>query len=114
LWTGPLYDPATGLSALNSVGGWAQLKYRATQKLQFNAAFGQDNPYADDLREYGGDPTAHYATPLSRNQTAILNFLYQPRSDIVFSMEYRRLKTSALDAGANTANVINFSLGYIF
>jgi hypothetical protein len=73
-----------------------------------------DNPYAGDLREYGGDPTSSYPSPLARNQSALVNFLYQPRSDIVFSVEYRRLKTFILDANANTANVVSFSLGYIF
>jgi len=43
-----------------------------------------------------------------------VNFIYQPRSDIVFSMEYRRLKTFTLDQGANVANIANFSVGYIF
>ncbi|HTP68706.1 MAG TPA: hypothetical protein VMJ35_07350 [Dongiaceae bacterium] len=114
LWTGSLFDPATQVFPLNSLGGWAQLKYRASSKLQFNGAFGMDNPYADDLREYGGDPASNYSSPLSKNQSAMVNFLYQPRSDIVFSVEYRRLKTFALDANATSANVINFSLGYIF
>lgn len=114
LWTGALYDPATEVSPLNSLGGWAQLKYKATSKLQFNGAFGMDNPYANDLREYGGDPASNYPSPLSKNQSALVNFLYQPRSDIVFSVEYRRLKTFILDSNSNTANVVNFSLGYIF
>jgi hypothetical protein len=113
LWNGSLIDPATEVYGLNSLGGWAQLKYKATPKLQFNGAFGQDNPFADDLRDYGGNPTVHYA-PLSKNQSAFLNFIYQPRSDIVFSLEYRRLKTFALDSSANAANIINFSVGYIF
>jgi len=114
LWTGALYDPATEVSPLNSIGGWAQLKFKATSKLQFNGAFGMDNPYASDLREYGGDPASNYPSPLSKNQSALVNFLYQPRSDIVFSVEYRRLKTFILDSNASTANVVNFSLGYIF
>jgi hypothetical protein len=42
------------------------------------------------------------------------NFLYQPKSDIVFSLEYRRLKTYALDSNASSANIINMSVGYIF
>ncbi len=113
LWSGPLFDPATQIYGLNSLGGWAQLKYKATSKLQFNGAFGQDNPYADDLREYGGN-TNYYPVPLSKNQSGLVNFLYQPRSDIVFSLEYRRLRTFALDRGPNSANVFNMSVGYIF
>jgi outer membrane murein-binding lipoprotein Lpp len=114
LWMGSLYDPATQLFGLNSIGGWAQLKYKTTSKLQFNAAFGQDNPYAGDLREYGSEQSTYYSRPLSKNQSVLVNFLYQPRSDIVLSLEYRRLKTFTLDSNANTANVVNLSLGYIF
>jgi len=113
LWDGPLSDPATEVYGLNSVGGWAQLKYRATPKLQFNGAFGQDNPFASDLREFRGNATV-YGEQFSKNQTALVNFIYQPRSDFLFSLEYRRLKTFILDSGSNSANVVNFSVGYIF
>src|SRR6202158_3002777 len=40
-------DPAvasTQVQGLNAVGGWAQLKYRPSNKWEFNAAFGLDNP----------------------------------------------------------------------
>ena len=112
-WNGSLFDPTTQVAGMNSIGGWAQLKYKATTKLQFNGAFGMDNPFAGDLREYGGSQT-YYTTPLARNQSAFVNFLYQPRSDIVLSLEYRRLKTFPLDSSANSANIVNFSVGYIF
>jgi hypothetical protein len=52
--------------------------------------------------------------PLSKNESGFVNFIYQPRSDIVFSMEYRRIKTFTLDSNANVANVTSFSVGYIF
>ena len=113
LWDGALTDPSTEIYGLNSLGGWAQLKYRATQKLQFNAAFGQDNPFASDLRNFGGNGN-YYGELFSRNQSTLVNFIYQPRSDFVFSLEYRRLKTSILDSNANIANILNFSVGYIF
>jgi hypothetical protein len=98
---------------LNSMGGWAQLKYKATPKLQFNGAYGQDNPFAGNLREFGANQT-YYPSPLSRNMSAMINFLYQPKSDIVLSMEYRRIKTYTLDSHADAANIINMSVGYIF
>lgn len=113
LWQGSLFDSGTQVYGLNSIGGWAQLKYKATTKLQFNGAFGQDNPFAGDLRENGGSQP-YYPYPLSRNQTALVNFLYQPRSDIVLSLEYRRLKTFTLDSYANAANIVSLSVGYIF
>jgi hypothetical protein len=114
LWSTSLIDPATEVSGLNSMGGWAQLKVKINPKFQLNGAFGEDNPFAYDLRQYGVNQTTYYPSPLAKNQTTLANFLYQPRSDIVFSFEYRRLKTFVLDSNANTANVINLSVGYIF
>jgi peptidoglycan hydrolase CwlO-like protein len=113
IWSGRFLNPLTQVYGLDSVGGWVQLKYKATSKLQFNGAFGLDNPYADLLREYGGN-TTYYPVPLSKNESGFVNFIYQPRSDIVFSIEYRRLKTFTLDSGANSANLVNLSVGYIF
>jgi hypothetical protein len=113
LWVGPFTDPATEVYGLDSMGGWVQLKYKATAKLQFNGAFGLDNPFASDMRQNGGSQT-YYPNPLSKNQTVMTNFLYQPKSDIVLSLEYRRLKTYTLDSNANSANVIDMSVGYIF
>ena len=113
LWNGSLGDPNTRLYGLNSLGGWAQFKYRATLKLQFNGAFGQENPYAADLRNFGGNGS-YYGPSYSKNQSALANAVYQPRSDFVFSIEYRRLKTFILDSNPNSANVINLSLGYLF
>ena len=113
LWIGSLADPATEVYGLHSIGGWAQLKYKATTKLQFNGAFGQDNPSAGDRRQFGGSQP-YYTSPLSKNHSSLVNFLYEPRSNVVVSLEYRRLKTFTLDSNANAANIVNFSLGYLF
>jgi hypothetical protein len=113
LWNGPFASPTTEIEGLNSMGGWAQLKFKATSKLQFNGAYGQDNPYASDLRAYGGNENL-YGAPLSKNQSGFVNFIYQPRSDIVFSLEYRKIRTFLLDSNSHSANLVNLSLGYIF
>jgi hypothetical protein len=113
LWNGSFTDPATEIYGLDSVGGWTQLKFKATSKLQWNGAFGLDNPFASEMRLNGGSQ-GYYPYPLSKNQTFMTNFLYQPKSDIVLSLEYRRLKTYTLDSNANSANIINMSVGYIF
>jgi hypothetical protein len=113
LWNGALSAANTQVHGLHSVGGWAQLKYKATPKLQFNGAFGQDNPFSSDLRNFGGNG-GYYGVLFSRNQSAFVNFIYQPRSDFLFSLEYRRLHTFILDSNPNSANLVNFSLGYIF
>ena len=60
----------------------------ARPKFEINSGFGQDNPFARDLRRYG--PNGSYYGPLlSRNQSPFANFIYKLRSDVMFSLEYR-------------------------
>lgn len=105
--------PTTLVRALNSVGGWAQLKYRATSTLEFNGAFGQDNPYAADVRAFlysqaYGDPT------LVRNRGSFVNVIYRPRSDLLFSAEYHRANTFTINNANHSADHINLSMGVLF
>jgi len=113
LWNGDLGEPSTEVEGLDSMGGWTQIKFRATQKIQLNAALGDDNPFASELREYSGN-TGYYGELLSRNLSPFFNVIYQPRSDTVLSLEYQRLKTYTLDSAASTANHVDLSMGYIF
>ena len=113
LWNGPLDDPTSLVLPVNAVGGWAQLKYRPTAKLEFNAAFGQDNSFAADIRAFSnagsyGDPT------LTRNQGAFGNVIYRPRSDLLFSLEYRRLKTFSVYDFNSSAGQVNLGMGIQF
>ncbi len=113
VYNGPLTDPATAVLPLNSVGGWAQLKYQPLPKLEFNAAFGQDNPFAADLR-YFGNQSESYVT---RNQGAFGNVIYRPRSDLLLSLEYRRLTTFSSFSLYNQrygAGQLNMAMGILF
>jgi hypothetical protein len=113
LTSGPFTDPATTIKGLDSMGGWVQLKFKPKTNFEVNGAFGQDNPFAGELRRFPGSPS-YFGESLARNLTPFVNFIYQPRSDVLFSVEYRRLQTYMLDSGANTANHIAASVGYIF
>ena len=44
LFSGPVNDSSTTIRGLDSMGGWVQLKYKATSKLDFNFAYGQRQP----------------------------------------------------------------------
>src|SRR5258708_34568242 len=101
------------VQGLNAVGGWAQLKCRPSNKLEFNAGFGMDNPYASDLKYFKyaqayGDPT------LPRNQGSFANVTYRPRSDLFFSAEYRHLPTYTITPGGQSALPINLMLRGLF
>jgi len=89
------------------------LKFKPIEKLEFNAAYGEDNPYASDLRRF---PYAQgYANPsLARNQSEFVNAIYRPRSDLLFSIEYRKLKTRDIFGQLNSADHINLGAGILF
>ena len=114
VYNGPLTDPATSVLPLNSVGGWAQLKYQPLPKLEFNAAFGQDNPFAADIRAFGSQSQS-YANPfLTRNRAGFGNVIYRPRSDLLFSLEYRRLRTFSIYNQSYEAGQMNMAMGILF
>jgi hypothetical protein len=112
LLKGSFMSPSTTFRALDSMGGWAQLKFRIKSNLEINGAFGSDNPFAGELRRYN-DHTI-YPEAYTRNLSPFVNFIYQIRSDILFSTEYRYLNSSVLDGGSFSASHINLTLGYIF
>jgi hypothetical protein len=114
VYDGLLSDPSTEVASLNAVGGWAQLKFRATSKLEFNGAFGQDSPFAADVRYFGGQGLSYAPAYLTGNRAAFGNVIYRPRSDLLFSMEYRRLRTFTIYDNSYEAGQLNMSMGVLF
>jgi regulator of replication initiation timing len=113
LFNGDPTSPSTEIEALNSIGGWAQLKYRPANKWEFNAAFGMDNPYAKNLKYFPYSVSYGNAT-LAKNQGSFVNMIYRPRSDLLFSAEYRHLTTYSLTDGADNAGHLNLMMGVLF
>jgi hypothetical protein len=113
LFSGDPTLASTEVQALNSVGGWAQLKYRPVNKWEFNVAFGLDNPFASDLKYF---PYAQsYGDPgLARNRAGFVNMIYRPRSDLLFSAEYRRMTTYTLTDDGASAGHLNLMMGVLF
>lgn len=97
---------------LNSLGGWSQLKFVATSRLEFNGAFGIDNPFARDLHAIPS-PVGVYPNLLAANRSTMANFIYRPRSDLLFSGEYRHLRTSQI-LNYYSADQINVMMGVLF
>jgi hypothetical protein len=109
------YDPIAGYSFqnLHDYGGWAQIKERASQHLEFNVAFGTDQVPAAELRPYAGDAFAYYLN-LSRNLTYSGNVIYKPSAYLMFSLEYRHLQSSPVNEYSTTGDVIGIATGYRF
>ena len=114
--TGDPADPKTLVRALDSTGGWVQLKFMPTAKLEFNGAFGEDFSIPPIL-----GPSAHgigYAlnpfSSIARNQSGSVNGIYHLRSNLMFSLEYRRLRTANVQPGVASANQLSLSAATLF
>ena len=114
VFSGPITDPSTRVRGLNATGGWAQLKFRQTEKLEWNGAFGQDSSFAKDLRLFPLSTQSYFDPSLARNRSAFLNFIYRPRSDLLLSVEYRRLRTISVYGNSEKGGHINLSMGVLF
>jgi hypothetical protein len=96
------------------MGGWAQLKFRAASRIEFNGAFGQDNPQGSEVRSSSGGQQNYFDRWLARNQTALFNVVYRPRSDVLMSLEYRHLRTFTTVAEPYSADHVAMSVGVLF
>ena len=105
-------DPYSGFWPVNAVGGWSQLKFIATPRLEFNGVFGLDNPFSEDVRWFPA-PIGPYGIVLAANRSEMANVIFRPRSDLLLSAEYRHLRTSQL-LGFNTADQVNVMMGVLF
>ena len=112
VFSGNPLDPASGFRAVNSAGGWSQIKFSATPRLEFNGAFGVDDPFSADIHWFAS-PVGYYPAVLAANRSAMMNFIYRPRSDLLFSAEYRHLRTSEIGT-LNTADQVNLIMGVLF
>ena len=113
LWSGSLLDPSTIVRGLDTTGGWAQLKFKPAQKYELNAVFGQDSSQASEVRRFPNTRT-YFAPTLVGDRSWMANVLYHPSSDLVFSVEYRRLQTFSLTGASENANHINLAIGVLF
>lgn len=97
----------------DAVGGWAELKERATERLEFNAALGMDSVPAGQILRYPAVAVSAYQY-LARTQTFTGNAIYSPSAWLLFSLEYRHLDSSPVNAPAATSNIIGVAAGYKF
>jgi hypothetical protein len=113
IFSGPQFTSGTQIQAVNAVGGWTELKFRLSPKLEFNGAFGLDNPYAQDLRAFPSS-VSYFPASVGQNRGGLINFVYRPRSALLFSAEYRHLRTFEVTDGSPTADQVNVSMGVLF
>lgn len=112
LFGNPSYS-VTRIRGLDSAGGWSQLKLLLTPKLELNGVFAEDNAFASDVRGFAVDAN-NFSTILGRNRGALGNLIYRPRSDLLLSAEFRRLRTFPVYSSASVTNQVNLAVGVLF
>jgi len=106
-------DPAARVRAIESIGGWSQLKFKPTSRWELNGALGLDNARAEDLRAFPVT-RSNPDSAAARNRGFFVNFVYRPYSNLLFSAEYRRLRTFQVNGASPTADQVNLMMGVLF
>lgn len=113
VWNGFLTDPTAVVKGLDSIGGWSQFKFKANSKLEFNLAAGQDSAAAGNVRGFVV-ASGYFPANLTANRSEFANFIYRPRSNLLFSTEFRTLRTFTVANNSDRANQLNLVMGVLF
>jgi hypothetical protein len=113
LFGGNPYMSSTSIRGLDSAGGWSQLKFQLTPKLELNGVFAEDDAFAGDVRGFALDAN-NFSPIVGRNRGALGNLIYRPRSDLLLSAEFRRLHTFPIYDSASITNQVNLAMGILF
>jgi hypothetical protein len=104
---------AEQLANIGVIGGWSQFKYRVNSRNEFNVAAGSGGRNSFGLRNAAVTDSFLLSVP-ARNQMLFANYIFKPRSDLVFSVEYRRLRTYDVNGPADTAGQLGLAVGFLF
>jgi hypothetical protein len=104
---------STPIHGLDSAGGWTQLKFQLTSKIDLNAVIAQDDAFTADIRGFATDAN-NFIPILGRNRGALANVVFRPRSDLLFSAELRRLRSFPVYSDSSITNQLNLSMGILF
>jgi hypothetical protein len=104
---------APAIEQLTTIGGWTQLKFPIDVRNEFNVGAGTGGRNSSGLGSIYYD-NAYLQEFAARNQTLFVNYILKPKSDLVFSVEYRRLRTYPIGDDTATASQIGVAAGFLF
>ncbi len=101
------------LAEVGVIGGWSQLKFKLNARNEFNVAVGTGGRNSASLRRALG---TSFPAPLipARNEMMFANYIFRPRSDLVFSAEYRRIRTYEVTRAPDIAGQLGLAVGFLF
>jgi hypothetical protein len=114
VWDGNPGLASTPVHGLDTIGGWSQLKFKLSNTIEFNAAAGVDNPTGAEVRAAQASASYLGGPLLMQNRGILANVVFRPRSSLLFSAEYSRLRTFELYDVSNSADQFNLMMGILF
>jgi hypothetical protein len=110
-----IYNALTArlLADVGVIGGWSQFKLKWNAQNEFNVAAGTGGRNSAGLRRTIGYNFPALLIP-ARNQVIFANYIFRPRSDLLFSAEYRRLRTYEANGSPDTAGQLGLAIGFLF
>src|SRR5262249_35573173 len=108
-----LYVSAPTLASIPVVGGWSQLEFTLNSRSEFNLAGGLGQRNAGRLRAAAQfDPLLLTVPP--GNRVFFFNYIFRPRSDLLFSAEYRFFNTGNIAGSPSYAGQVGLAAGFLF
>jgi hypothetical protein len=104
---------APQLASMGVIGGWSQFKFRLNTRSEFNVAAGTGGRNSNELRN-DAVGNLFLSTVPARNQVLFANYIFRPRSNLLFSAEYRRFRTYEITGPANSAGQLGLAVGFLF
>jgi len=101
------------LARIGAYGGWSQVKFRVNSSGEFNFAVGDASRDASAFRAAAQADTIVQGLAF-KNQSLLVNYIFRPRSDLVFSGEYRRFRTYQITGSPAEAGQTGLTAGFIF
>lgn len=101
---GITYTYSGGAIPVHALGGWAQVKFRLTQRATLNIYGGQEDDRNRDLTVGG----------ISRNLAYAGNFMYRFGSNVLASLEASQVRTTFLSSGTRIFPHYDLAIAYLF
>ena len=108
-----IYVTSPLLAGIGEIGGWSQLKFKVDSKNEFNVAAGYGGFNSAEMRD-AVSYDYYFASLPSRNESVLVNYIVRPRSDLLFSAEYRHLRTTAVAGSPANADQVGLAAGFLF
>jgi hypothetical protein len=105
--------PYTPIRGVDTAGGWTQLKFQLTPKVELNGVFAEDDAFTANIRGFATDQN-NFGEIIGRNRGTLGNVIFRPRSDLLLSAEFRRWHTFPIYDSSSLTNQVNLSVGILF